>query len=68
MQTASDTFWATKGEAAARTEKCRAPDDDDEEEEDEEADDEDYGAVEGEEDVDNHGNHYADNKCNNACC
>ena len=26
VQTASDTFWATKGEAAARTEKCRAPD------------------------------------------
>ena len=50
MQTASDTFGPTEGEAAARAEKCRTPDNEDQEddqvdgadEDQEDADDDDY--------------------------
>ena len=41
MQTASDTFWPAEWEAAARAEKCRAPDDDEDEDGDDDDDEED---------------------------
>ena len=51
VQTASHTFWPAEGEAATRTEKCRAPDhhyEDDEADED----DENYEDDENDEDED----------------